>query len=870
MHLTRLLRSLVFFKMCRNLDYWLHIAYILSLCNTLGNSCPYHKTSKNLEQESNIADRKSSMGSVMGMDTLLQPLAGCIINLDLFRKVEIPALSIPVIIGHMKPLKTTRETSPYGMDISKQILVPVGDDYNLCDTISCYPAYLYGESYTKKENGRRQCLMRNAFVWMSSARPWKCEVQVSLYFPVAFKLDEYNEYPRMYRWWHTLALVPQVFVLLDKIDTTVASGYTELCQFVAFNHYSVTSVQNIFILGSIQWKDSVNFGVTNIRLMYRCKSPKLITDLSDLNSPQPHLFKKPWDELSENEQTWSVSQNLLMWYRTKTDIPSSMIQCNNKFDSQSASIANTIATIKGHENKVLAAQSYILLTLMGNYSYGVGLEIVCKSGQKKTARAPTYSMDWPRLIFVQYLSQELPFNSLIVFNDTTKILRFVSCGTRGSSKLAFYQLVSVFDKYTWLFLTIFAMLVSIFKNATISGGMDDELFSVMKCFLEQGNPFLLSSSSDRSYHWTVSAVLLVGIVMSNAYKNDNVYKMIVPRQRLGYEHLWQLEHDNFTLYSRITELVYVMPTSLPSIYWFRPDDVKESINTMNRSTTTGSFYGVLGVIAITATPEVTQLERQSRRENYKDSKLEKAHGMFSVPKLALDAIFYSLKDLLMQKTIINDSTSWELAQELKTKYESDESSIFSEALLRCNKTAILVPSVEAFSYWRELSASGQDGDIGVDTIGGGLIGINIVGSVNNGFIRRLWGMQQSGIIKWWHMIVAPGQKVDTTRPNDNGSGAKLTGNITILFFVLIFGAMLSCLVFLLEAGKRILNICLTNLKKTTKTLSIPFQSTRDVKVIPIFSRSKKSLPTHCSDGVVRWPCVIVTATLGNFTEIPII
>lgn len=53
----------------------------------------------------------------------------------------------------------------------------------------------------------------------------------------------------------------------------------------------------------------------------------------------------------------------------------------------------------------------------------------------------------------------------------------------------------------------------------------------------------------------------MGIVLSNAYKNDNVYNMILPRRSTPYKFFEELAKDNFSVYKRSHRIVTRIPGS---------------------------------------------------------------------------------------------------------------------------------------------------------------------------------------------------------------------------------------------------------------------------------------------------------------------
>lgn len=45
-------------------------------------------------------------------------------------------------------------------------------------------------------------------------------------------------------------------------------------------------------------------------------------------------------------------------------------------------------------------------------------------------------------------------------------------------------------------------------------------------------------------------MLLMGIVITNAHKNSNVYNMVIPRRAILYHYFNELIRDKFVIYSR--------------------------------------------------------------------------------------------------------------------------------------------------------------------------------------------------------------------------------------------------------------------------------------------------------------------------------
>lgn len=105
--------------------------------------------------------------------------------------------------------------------------------------------------------------------------------------------------------------------------------------------------------------------------------------------------------------------------------------------------------------------------------------------------------------------------------------RFISCGERGQETFRFGELISVFDTWVWCLLFLQGVLVTI--ALAKFAGAEKDLMSTFKVLVEQSNPFPEKTARMNALRVVMGSFLLMGIVLSNAYKNKNVYNMIAPR-----------------------------------------------------------------------------------------------------------------------------------------------------------------------------------------------------------------------------------------------------------------------------------------------------------------------------------------------------
>lgn len=148
--------------------------------------------------------------------------------------------------------------------------------------------------------------------------------------------------------------------------------------------------------------------------------------------------------------------------------------------------------------------------------------------------------------------------------DTMNTLHFISCGRRARSAYAFTELTNVFDKWIWFLMGIstVAMLVPLGTQSYARKTISSHLISLWKVIVEQGDPFVSIVVNPFRLKNATGAFLLSGIVLSIAYKNNNVYNMILPRKPVPYKSFSELIEDNFTIYTRNTEIKYLYSSDI--------------------------------------------------------------------------------------------------------------------------------------------------------------------------------------------------------------------------------------------------------------------------------------------------------------------
>ncbi len=162
------------------------------------------------------------------------------------------------------------------------------------------------------------------------------------------------------------------------------------------------------------------------------------------------------------------------------------------------------------------------------------------------------------------------FDTALSVDNVLGRLHFVSCGSRGLEAFPFLQFVSVFEWEVWLFILLSIALISavfakLYKEVWQSINLIAGTFSVYKVLLEQGDPFPASSDTKIQMRFLMCGALLAGLVISNAFKSENVYKIVLPRSHISYYNVDELVEDNVNLYTRIEKFLYMYDFCIPSL-----------------------------------------------------------------------------------------------------------------------------------------------------------------------------------------------------------------------------------------------------------------------------------------------------------------
>lgn len=348
-------------------------------------------------------------------------------------------------------------------------------------------------------------------------------------------------------------------------------------------------------------------------------------------------------------------------------------------------------------------------------------------------------------------------------------------------------------------------------------GIAKQLFSIMKCLLEQGDPFVISAPTYRLLRVTLIGIFAACTVLSNAYKNDNIYRMVLPRTRLKYERLIQLRKENFTYFSAIGPVSFDIhsvnkkfPVAwrkkgsefarlIPYIWdWMIRDEFRSealaSMTCFKKISNETSSKLCAKFIVQTETSAVFNFYHFWGYEGYSQvarwlwHKAGIPKSLLKITKISLDRIWPSVPTLSdVEFTMVN--------QRIKAEFFANEQAILIDELHKCHNLAVILPTWKAIKYKDELNMRGRPVDIGREAFSSGIVAVFVDGYVTLEYMRRVGAVQEAGIINWWHQLLDPSRDRLTETDTVPVSAPKLTGNILLIFMLWCYG-LSGCLVIL--------------------------------------------------------------------------
>lgn len=380
---------------------------------------------------------------------------------------------------------------------------------------------------------------------------------------------------------------------------------------------------------------------------------------------------------------------------------------------------------------------------------------------------------------------------LTPIQDPFNTVRFVSCGSsRKLMTLQFSELWAPFDSSTWVTILASFVAMTIASSPARTTSIADHvinLTSFLKAMLEQGNPFPEHALVTKKSKILNAGFLLIGIVLSSAYKNTNVYRMILPRFPIPFEYFRELVENNFTVYTGATSVDIFSTKSRETRFC-----AGEKIYTQNKL----RLYCLkMAVDSVTVMEEnfgkyFQMLDMQS--DSNTSDFVNRQVAEISINRLGVvNRSMFHPEFLRRLKNSTADSN---------TDGKNQEAYLYS-ALKTCNNIALVIPEHMGRYHYRKLRREVPQAqvDLGKEVYSNFNWLFSLQGIVPPHVSKSIKNVRPSGI---WEWSVKVSTNYDSSRDKNQVAiaprAANMHGNIVIIFVVWFVGLAVSTTWFLVE------------------------------------------------------------------------
>lgn len=461
------------------------------------------------------------------------------------------------------------------------------------------------------------------------------------------------------------------------------------------------------------------------------------------------------------------------------------------------------------EERVGAAYANIWFSIMKNYTTVQLIGSACENGIEKVYDPKTLYLK-PSIKFV-LSSYVKGFHYFPYFTrDHLADLRFVSCGpARGYRPIPFEQLTNIFDKWIWILLFLSCLSEALLLRIQAQSGRKyviswSNLTSALKVFLEQGDSVI----QKKSFRAASGLFILIGIVLSNAYKSTNVYNMISPRKPIPYEFFHELVTDNFSIYTRVIsvetdifnfigqddDILAVFKTRGGSVAGLKRDELEVIIISEVAQVAGSILHGLEMTQAYHANVSETVALEQSNIVKLGVRNISQLHPN---TKLMLEVIHKRIQSKMTEFDDEMDITEYmrsfaDTAEEEEKKLRIFDTETLEKSLLICNRTAIVMPHHLCQDFMRNVRRKlklphlfvGKESYSEVEWM------FTLEGVLPPHIPRRIKGAHEAGLWERGPML-ASSKETATDDAEAVVAAATMEGNVVVVFAVWVLGMILS-------------------------------------------------------------------------------
>lgn len=742
----------------------------------------------------------------------------CFIILNNFRQVNILNMNYPVLITYPKPVVSISitEDNKLGSDTFRflwYVTYPFkGNKTKILSKRGHFQNCRISRLKCGKDCFPDICVRTRLYKFTTLSKLWNCEVQIGLFpFLELYGLPhhpalEQVTYPRNFHpgyienEWLIKYTIPSnvppihLFITANRFDNENKLSFQNMM--VALYHRkgstsyfaSIISLETFFlgvvvnqliptisklhdmfepVIGFRLFRISFEQSIVLIKLPLQIIPPKNLTNLSQWTS-----------SVSPTETSlWSIYD---FGFVRGTFIADAMRICALDKYSENGATSNRRLALRRAE---------VWQYIFGNYTYRISERYCCLNGKIFERRLPPLN---PLYLYALFEISPRPskFHSSIAYEDKFDNLRFVSCGPIRTGSLLFGDLLGTYTTQVWICIIVTLLILTI-ANAYFwrRGSVAANMLAIFKILVGQGGPFTEKVFSSASLRFATVTMLFMGIILSEGYKNANVYNMVTPRKPVSYEKLQEIVSDNFTAHSRTTGIefdIFGFGDPVGGEYYFADSGnvivggpgILYGVSDIER---TSNIYGKPGEVVRSFLlqhtglfPSLRQFVEMVARQHKKWYGISGSVDLIRPREMKLDEI----------------TRKWEETQLLGF-------------LQKCEKAALVLPEHDCVEYAKRVKTTdGQHVSVGKEFYTTYSIVVTLHGLIPPAVLNRLTAMKTSGIWDWHTYLIRRQQNFETSTIKP--TAATMSGNIVVIFLTLPVGIILSIMTYFLECISKLL------------------------------------------------------------------
>lgn len=735
---------------------------------------------------------------VLNLDNYFNPFGNqnCLVLLDNFASVDISPNKYPLILRKysLALLQGKRNRQFQGW------IHPDLPSYNGSPSNCPLSRYQSGIVMAPNNHWEDFCVTLNLTRFSSKIKPWSCQVHGSL-FLTKFKASAYGkantlqEYPSIFsccagkpnNLYHMPSSRPTltIYVIQNKSDSARLMGQIFLHIKLAKNNYfgkdKVT--HEMFVIFITQQHKLIpkmaKIDITSARVICITCGTSFKENLTTILSSQLSSL----DKLVQSGVAFPKSADQVLWEIQPSKASDTMNTIETKVLTFMTNCGNSM-TLNSAVDKLEFEFGRFWISIFKNHTCKLPMEYPwsCSNGRRIKKEWSTHTEIFLRShgrLITKHIN-----NFPISLNISLRSLRFVSCGEPTNAALPFKELTNIFETYVWIacFLTLLVLtILPMFFGRLSYPSVTTYLRNVeiqFRIYMGQDTPKEKLFVSE----FLIVLMCLASVVLSNAYKYDNVYRMIAPKDDIPYKYFKQIRDAGYTTYTKSSS-VSLNPLYIGMFNYMVTDPLADFIVT-KQNLAENKKLGVIIQSDVAVQSGFFTTSALAYNELYLNSDLHPDLGKL-VMSLAKE----------MNISTVEAPSERELTVFKEILQERERQLLFKNLKI-CNKTAVVLPThmaqlfaiklQKANKRFSETNFSRKQIDVSEEEYYHTYYTFSLKGNVPPFVMRRIKGAKMSGIFEWHHRRISSSIKYmpDTNRLVHSPT---MSGNVLVIFVVFFVG-----------------------------------------------------------------------------------